>query len=337
MRIGVIGWYGHQNAGDDRILHAIQRLFTGHELFLATRVEAVGSALPELNRCDFVLFGGGGLILRRGGQYAHAFTAIKPPFACIGISVEAVHPDNQAFIDVLREKSVFIHVRDQESAAVFQAPEKVISGADLTFLYPFDIADVQSAEICGVNLRAWRYWAGEHDSVFDRCMRKMQRRCPSIRHWYPFKKWEPAETAAALRRQFTDVVPISFYEEPKHVSDAEEMRANFSGPVEEFSPEVFARCRYLVGMRLHALIFACQMGIPFVSLSYQPKNAAFCRMAGVPELSVDLYQARQLPPAIEYLKSQYAPLRERLLDYRSQAHAILLDNAAAIKRAMGCR
>jgi len=47
-----------------------------------------------------------------------------------------------------------------------------------------------------------------------------------------------------------------------------------AGPT-EFTIVDLQACRYIVGMRLHALIFACQAAIPFLSLSYQPKNEGF--------------------------------------------------------------
>ena len=47
-----------------------------------------------------------------------------------------------------------------------------------------------------------------------------------------------------------------------------------------------ARCRALVGMRLHSLIFAAARGVPFVAVDYDPKIPAFCRSFGVSALPV---------------------------------------------------
>ncbi len=43
-----------------------------------------------------------------------------------------------------------------------------------------------------------------------------------------------------------------------------------------------AGCDVFVGTRLHSLIFACGVGVPFVAIPYQPKVAAFVRDVGLP-------------------------------------------------------
>src|SRR4051794_3592764 len=82
MRIGLIGWYGRQNAGDERILHAIRVAFSRHDVLPTNSFDHAWSIIDELNRCDLVLLGGGGLILRGFGVYAGLIGAIKPRFAC---------------------------------------------------------------------------------------------------------------------------------------------------------------------------------------------------------------------------------------------------------------
>lgn len=335
MRIGLIGWYGHDNAGDERILHCLTRLFDDQELFVVGSLDVVPGVLDELNRCDFVLLGGGGLILRGTNTHVPAFAQITAPFGCIGISVEAVHDDNQAFIDLLREKSTFIHVRDAESARHFYAPDKTLSGVDVTFLYPYDVADVVPAAVCGVNLRDWRYWAGEHGSDFDLWMRRVNSWLPQLRTVYPLPHWSPAMAVRLLRAAFAELQPLSFYHEQYACTDAMVL-TQYLGTSQAFTPELLARCRYLVAMRLHALIFACQQGIPFISLTYQPKNAQLCASMGLKRFSVDLYQLKsQLPPVIDALQAEHAALRAQVLAYREEAYQQSWADARQVRRAMG--
>ena len=83
-----------------------------------------------------------------------------------------------------------------------------------------------------------------------------------------------------------------------------------------FSGTILEQCRYLVGMRVHSLVFACQMGIPFVSLSYQPKNHAFCGSVGMEDFSVDLYKLDRLPNVLQELVDGHSRIRDSLLDAR---------------------
>jgi glycosyltransferase involved in cell wall biosynthesis len=85
-----------------------------------------------------------------------------------------------------------------------------------------------------------------------------------------------------------------------------------------FDPAQIAAHNYFVGMRLHGLIFSCQMGIPFLSLSYQPKNEAFCSDLGLKNLSVPLGGDHALANALDHLLAEGHHIRSDLLDRRNE-------------------
>jgi len=335
MRIGVIGWYGHQNAGDERILYCLRRFFDGHEFLVTTSFGNAVERIEELNHCDYVLLGGGGLILRGINTYTALIEQIKRPFGCVGLGVEACHNDNAAFIDAMKEKAQFILVRDEQSRRSLQNHFKVIVGPDLTFLYPLDVVEPTEADTCGVNLRDWYFWKCEHGGEYYKHMMSLSRSNPDLEKEYPHSKWEPAKAFGIIEKRFSNLLAVPLCFENNRKGDHVLLRFFFDKVDDTISlPRIYSSCRYLVGMRLHSLIFACQSGIPFVSLSYQPKNERFCRALGLEKLSVDLFDLSELDSAISVVKDSYSQLREKLIFERDRAHAEITSTMNEIRRLM---
>src|SRR5258706_11473457 len=273
-----------------------------------------------LSSCDYVFFGGGGLVERGTGVHTPLFEGLRPPFACLGISVEAVHDDNAALLRVLHEKSSFILVRDQNSAKAFGPSNKVVVGPDLTFLYPYAPSGLKNcdSDVCGLNLLPWDFWPFQYKGTADRFLRHFTKKFPTIEKLYPFPKWNPARAVEVVRQEFSTVMPLPFYREPGQPSDGEVLCRFFSRVEDTFSPETLSGCGAIIAMRLHAAIFACQMGIPFVSFDYQPKNRWFCRTIGHESYCVSLFRPAELKQAITKLKVNHKTVRKHLISVRNQ-------------------
>ena len=69
----------------------------------------------------------------------------------------------------------------------------------------------------------------------------------------------------------------------------------------------------LVGMRLHALIFAALLGVPLVALAYDPKITAFAREVGEPCLDLDAPDFLRLGQTIASAAESLPERRARLL------------------------
>ena len=312
-KLGLIGWYGHDNYGDERMLYCIKRFFSDYELFITGGWEDARYKMDELNKCDYVLIGGGGLILRNIGHQTDIIRDLKRPFGFIGVSAEAKHKSMEEYFEIIKQKADFIMVRDKQSKEYLDNHYKVITGPDLTFLYPFDVVNEVKNDVCGFNLRDWYYWRGTLHGDYHNLMLKMDNRFPWIRKIYRFRKWNPNKTVKIVKKNFKDVLPIPFYFETTVINDLDILSRYFENVPSTFDASIYNSIRYLIGMRYHSIVFATQFGIPFISLSYQPKNETFCSDMGLDMLSVDMYKINELENKIDYIKDYYQQIRDHLI------------------------
>lgn len=319
MKIGLIGWYGHLNYGDERMLYCIKRYFSNCNFFITHGWDDAKNNIKELNKCDYILIGGGGLILRNISRKANFISKIKKPFGFIGVSIEDKHKSMEPFFDIIKQKAEFILVRDNQSKKYLNHHYKVIIGPDLTFLYPFKvIQNVIKEDVCGTNLRYWHYWKGTYLGQYYNVMRYLDKKFPSFKRLYPFAKWESDKTINIIKEKFNLVLPIPFYFELNTKNDKVTLSKYFNNIPSNFNIDLYKRIRYLIGMRYHSIVFATQCGIPFISLSYQPKNKNFCTDMSLDSLSTEIYEINELDSKIDYLKNNYKNIRERLIEYREK-------------------
>jgi polysaccharide pyruvyl transferase WcaK-like protein len=318
MKLGLIGWYGHSNYGDERILYCIKRFFLDHDFFITSGWDDARLKINELNKCDYILIGGGGLILRNIGYQTDIMRELRRPFGFIGVSIEAKHRSMENFFEIMKQKSEFILVRDMKSREYLDNHYKVIVGPDLTFLYPFDVVSEVKDDVCGFNLRDWYYWKCVLHGHYYNIIRRLDRRFPWLEKIYPFEKWDPNIVVEIVKRMFKEILPIPFYFESNALNDLNVLSKYFKKVPSPFNINIYNNIRYLVGMRYHSIVFATQCGIPFISLSYQPKNINFCSEIGLDILSADIYKINELNRKIDYIKNNYLKIREHLINYREK-------------------
>jgi polysaccharide pyruvyl transferase WcaK-like protein len=302
MKIAVFGWYGHDNAGDERIKfclsHFLRSLGGIEEIdFFNLHEYGIRGATNQFDHYDLVIIGGGGLVLSRH-NYHDFILGINTTLVVAGISIETELKGNpKNFVIALLEKSKAFLVRDKDSArkvAPFDAHNKVKVSSDLTFLEPYSIAPVKDDNILGVNLlpkpKDFKYstLSSPHLSFVIRQFVRIG--FPHILRVFDFK-----EIITQLEKKFS-LLPVPLYCIHQSSSlplyqknDVEFLKLYFSEVFQLFSHNLIDECSVFLTMRLHGSIFAVQKGIPAISLSYLPKNRNFMKEVGLEEFVIEVF------------------------------------------------
>jgi hypothetical protein len=96
----------------------------------------------------------------------------------------------------------------------------------------------------------------------------------------------------------------------RHVRHTTILRSDYR-PAELLA--VLGTCGLVVGMRLHAGIFAAHQGVPLVALSYDPKVTALMDALGISDFNVSLDRSSSLPDLGSEALARATELRELLL------------------------
>lgn len=315
--VGVIGWYGQGNAGDDRILSCIHKGLHHPDLLVMSSLSEAEDRAAELNQCRAVIFGGGGLVLAGANRYASLIEALHPPLITLGISVEASGAATEELRTAIGAKSQMILVRDYASSFQFPGRNDVVVTPDVTFLDPLDVLNPYPIGPVTINIRPWPAYRKEpRDKLAALARRIVQRSCTiSVRMG---RCWRPEYLYRRLKAIKGDIRPLPLCINAAQDDRIELNRFHSSVPA-AWSPDLLEGAGWVLGMRLHSLVFACQSGLPFVGLDYQPKVRQFVNGLGLTDMAVPIYGLNGLRHALDRLHGDYTNIRQHLLAYREQA------------------
>jgi len=224
-------------------------------------------------------------------------------------------------VDLLLQKSDFVYVRDKHSKKVLYNHPKVIVGPDITFMYPFPISKVVRKDIWALNILDWHWWDAELYGPKYNLFFHLNTRYPHFKDYYPGKKWDLDKFVDIVKNKCHQIEPFALYFDKNFIDGGDLAWKYFQKRIHKFTITPLHKSRYLISMRYHGLLFACQTGIPFISLSYERKNTNFCKDIGLSKLAIKLKDYQKLESKMVYLKKNYSPIRKTFLAYRKKAQA----------------
>ena len=110
---------------------------------------------------------------------------------------------------------------------------------------------------------------------------------------------------------FQPAQDLEFATEVMHMADiSSKLILRYSEPEELLA--VFSQLDLVIGMRLHALIFALLNKVPMLGLSYDPKVAAFMKWVNQPFVDVRVLSLSQMQERLEEVLSHKHSIKRQL-------------------------
>lgn len=305
-KIVISGYYGFNNAGDEAMLTAIVEslrklepevaltVISGNPTETKTKynVESIyrfdaPQILTALKNTDLLVSGGGSLLQDVTSKksllyYLTVIAAAKHFGKKVMLFAQGIGPIRCGFLRTLTKwvcrKADLITVRDEESKSelvrlgipeeqVHVTADAVLSLDTVSRFKGMDILKKAGLDlekpVIGVSVRHW-----EDDKL---CLQELGKALHRIGE-------DQGAQVVLLPLQNSVDIPVcddlSFY--IPDIPQSKVVLLHDKYTTEEFL-SIIANFKLLVGMRLHALVFAAVMQVPFLAISYDPKVDAFVK------------------------------------------------------------
>jgi len=349
-RIVISGYYGLGNVGDEAVLagmlsslrildEGIEPVVLSGDPSATTAAHGVSSVdryspaavVKSLREADLLISGGGSLLqdvtsLRSALYYFGIILAAQALRTPVIVYAQGIGPltrrSTRLLARVLLNRAKLITVRDAESAALLKllgvTRPPIELTADPSFALDAIDDDEATRALAEAGMEPGRPLLGV-----------------SLRRWKVAPGWSEA-VAEGIARAAADAGAVPVFLPMQQAGDvglSEEIAAAAGGgaivfrqpPAPRLAKAIVGKMRALIGMRLHALMFAAAMGVPAVALSYDPKVAAFAgEMAGaMPVLDATAPDPTRIADAIGWTlanrSSVERTLAARLPQWRREA------------------
>jgi polysaccharide pyruvyl transferase CsaB len=342
MRILLSGYYGHNNVGDEAVREAIGQGFTQRDPKIEIHV-LPGSRLSWLDtifkicRADVLISGGGTLFQDATSSWSFYYY--------IGVIWLAKLLGKKVFVfaqgfgplkmGINRKIAVFtlnrvdgISLRDRESYEELKrlgVSKSMEVTADPSFLFP--VPDVLEGKrilaleglshgrrLLGVAIRnVSRSYYVELAKVLDGFIKKHEYQVVFLPFQCPADMVAINQVMAAMQEKSAVIFRVC---RPKEMLS------------------LIACLDLLIGMRLHALIFAAMSAVPLIGISYDPKVGAFLREINQPGVGVDDIEnieekADYVLANREAIKNELTAQRQRLCNKAERNFDLFFGKGAA--------
>lgn len=309
VRILISGYYGFDNAGDDSVLYGIiwslnKRIPDVELAVLSNKPEEtqqlfgipsfnrwkIGTILQEIKKCDLLIMGGGSLLQDatspRSVLYylgiAMMAKMLRKPVIFYAQGIGPISKQvSKRLVQLIVNKVNIITVRDKESKddlirlGVTKAPIHIT--ADPAVMINESHIDPEAGEhilsrynrevtrpIMAISVRSWKN------------QYHFKRELARLADEYILKGWDvfflPMQNPADLQPSRDIIRQMDLKD---HVFLIEE-RLTFREIMSFIS-----MCNFVLGMRLHSVILAAALNVPFVGISYDPKMERFVQRLGM--------------------------------------------------------
>lgn len=271
MRIGLVGYFGWGNYGDELFHETYQQWFAGHELIMfhdAAKGGFVENMQELIDSVDAIVIGGGDLVIPWFKSWLYWDERfLKKPVFVFGVGVPTwgkIDPNVIAhYRKFLSHSSVkFIACRDEESVGWINtqiAPGKELHYfPDMVLALNFPQRDLASRHV-GLILRKQDHYVSEH---VERLATRVAQLGYSIR----------MILLGTDRTLSDDYEVFSKIRLPSYEVVVRDSTARLS--------EELARCAYVVSMKFHGIVAAYKCSVPFISLSGADKFKSFVKQTG---------------------------------------------------------
>ena len=361
-KIVISGYYGFNNAGDEALLTAILAALRAaepkaditvisgnpgntiakHQVKSLYRFAAV-RLLRAIGEADLVISGGGSLLQdvtskRSLAYYLSIIAAAKWKGKKVMLFAQGIGPIRSRFMRLLTRlvvnKADVITVRDEDSAeelarmgvspvkvevtadpVLMLNPESKIAGKTILAEAGLD----PYKPIIGVSVREW--------PENQRCLKQLAAALGKLSEKF---NTQIAILPLQVSKDLKDSQLLQSYL-PKMKSKVVLLQGEYS--TEEFL-SIIGSFRLLIGMRLHALIFAAVMKVPLMAISYDPKVDSFLKAIGTEAVgTVETLEAGKVEKAAEELWGRKPQLQEEhLIAMRKLAQSTVTKAFDLLKR-----